>query len=103
MSGSEQVNTRSSGSARVDDITGHPQGEIRGQTKLVKVTEDVRKYAAEHGLTDAEAIESGMQEKRKEWSRAGMRRHRRVGPRGRERGERLSQFLEKGAEVYVNG
>ena len=44
----------------------------------MKITEDVRKYAAEHGLTDAQAIESGMQEKRKE-------------------------FLEKGAEVYVNG
>jgi phosphomethylpyrimidine synthase len=41
----------------------------------MKITEDVRKYAAEHGLTDAEAIESGMQEKRKE-------------------------FLEQGAEVY---
>jgi phosphomethylpyrimidine synthase len=44
----------------------------------MKITEDVRKYAAEHGLTDAEAVESGMEEKRKE-------------------------FLEKGAEVYVNG
>jgi len=42
----------------------------------MRITEDVRKYAAEHGLTDAEAIESGMQEKRKE-------------------------FLEKGAEVYA--
>jgi phosphomethylpyrimidine synthase len=42
----------------------------------MKITEDVRKYAAEHGLTDAEAIESGMQEKRKE-------------------------FLKKGAEVYA--
>jgi len=42
----------------------------------MKITEDVRKYAAERGLTDAEAIESGMQEKRKE-------------------------FLEKGAEVYA--
>jgi phosphomethylpyrimidine synthase len=42
----------------------------------MKITEDVRKYAAEHGLTDAEAIESGMQEKRKE-------------------------FLERGAEVYA--
>jgi hypothetical protein len=70
------MNTRSSGSARVDDIKGHPQGEIRGQTKLVKITEDVRKYAAEHGLTDAEAIESGMQEKRKE-------------------------FIEKGSEIYA--
>ena len=42
----------------------------------MKITEDVRKYAAEHGLSESEAIESGMQEKRKE-------------------------FLEKGAEVYA--
>ena len=42
----------------------------------MKITEDVRKYAAEHGLTDAEVIESGMQEKRKE-------------------------FLETGAELYT--
>jgi phosphomethylpyrimidine synthase len=39
------------------------------------ITEDVRRYANEHGLTDAEAIESGMQQKRKE-------------------------FIEKGAELY---
>jgi phosphomethylpyrimidine synthase len=42
----------------------------------MKITEDVRKFAEEHGLTEAEAIESGMQEKREE-------------------------FLEKGAEVYA--
>ena len=42
----------------------------------MKITEDVRKYAAEHGLMSAEAIESGMQEKRKE-------------------------FVEKGSEVYA--
>ena len=42
----------------------------------MRITEDVRKYAAEHGLTSAEAIESGMQEKRKE-------------------------FLEQGAELYA--
>jgi phosphomethylpyrimidine synthase len=42
----------------------------------MKITEDVRKYAAEQGLSESEAIESGMQEKRKE-------------------------FLEKGAEVYA--
>lgn len=42
----------------------------------MKITEDVRKYAAERSLTDAEAIESGLQEKKKE-------------------------FLEKGAEVYT--
>jgi hypothetical protein len=70
------MNTTLSGSGRVDDIQSHPKGEVRGQTKLAKITEDVRKYAAERGLTDAEAIESGMREKRKE-------------------------FLEKGADVYV--
>ena len=37
----------------------------------MKITEDVRKYAAEHGLTDAEVIESGMQEKRKEFAEKG--------------------------------
>jgi phosphomethylpyrimidine synthase len=42
----------------------------------MKITEDVRKYAAEHGLTNAEAIESGMEEKRKE-------------------------FVEQGSEVYA--
>jgi phosphomethylpyrimidine synthase len=42
----------------------------------MKITEDVRKYAAQHGLSESEAIESGMQEKRKE-------------------------FLEKGAEIYA--
>ncbi len=42
----------------------------------MKITEDVRKYAAEHGLTNEAAIESGMQEKTKE-------------------------FLESGAEVYA--
>ncbi|PYJ36096.1 MAG: hypothetical protein DME79_00735 [Verrucomicrobia bacterium] len=72
------MNTALSGSGRVDDIKSHPKGEVRGLTKLVKITEDVRRYAAEQGLTETEAIESGMQEKRKE-------------------------FLEKGAEVYVNG
>jgi phosphomethylpyrimidine synthase len=29
----------------------------------MKITEDVRKYAAEQGLAEAEALESGMQEK----------------------------------------
>ena len=37
----------------------------------MKITEDVRKYAAEHGLTDADVIESGMQEKRKEFAEKG--------------------------------
>jgi hypothetical protein len=72
------MNTTLSGSGRIDDIKGHPQGELRGLTKLVKITEDVSKYAAERGLANAEAIASGMQEKRKE-------------------------FAEKGSEIYVSG
>ena len=42
----------------------------------MKITEDVRKYAAEQGVTEAEALRRGMEEKSKE-------------------------FLEKGAEVYA--
>ena len=65
------MNTALSGSGRVDDIQSHPQGEFRGQTNLVKITEDVRKYAAEHGLTDAEAIERGLEEKSREYVEQG--------------------------------
>ena len=56
---------------RIDDIKGHQQGEIRGRTKLVKITEDVRKYAAQRGLTDAEAIEEGLKQKATEFNDAG--------------------------------
>ena len=42
----------------------------------MKITEDVRKYAAERGIAAEEALESGMKEKRK-------------------------QFAEQGAEVYA--
>ena len=37
----------------------------------MKIAEDVRKYAAEHGLSDSDAIESGMQKKRKEFTDKG--------------------------------
>jgi phosphomethylpyrimidine synthase len=37
----------------------------------MKITEDVRKYAAEHGLTRAEAIESGLQQKAEEFVKGG--------------------------------
>jgi len=33
----------------------------------MKITEDVCKYAAEHGLTNAEAIERGLKEKSREF------------------------------------
>ena len=72
------MNTALSGRGRVDDIKGHAQGEIRGLTKLVKITEDVRKYAAEQKLSEEDALRAGMEQKAKE-------------------------FTEKGAEVYVNG
>jgi phosphomethylpyrimidine synthase len=42
----------------------------------MKITEDVRKYAAEQGLTESAALESGMQKKKKE-------------------------FVEQGAELYA--
>src|SRR5258708_2324827 len=37
----------------------------------MRITEDVRKYPAEDGLTDAEAIQSGMEGKRKEFEDKG--------------------------------
>jgi len=42
----------------------------------MKITEDVREYAAEQGLAESEALESGMQDKAK-------------------------QFVEKGSELYA--
>jgi hypothetical protein len=71
MSGSERVNTTLSGSGRVDDIRGHPQGELRGQAKTVKITEDDRKYAAEHAIDENAAIEHGMKEKAAEFQHSG--------------------------------
>ena len=70
------MNTRLSGSARVDDIKGHPQGEIRGQTKVVKITEDVRKYAAEQEISEEQALQVGLEQK-------------------------ANEFVKKGAEVYA--
>jgi len=37
----------------------------------MKITEDVRKYAAEQELTDAEALKAGMQQKSREFTEAG--------------------------------
>jgi hypothetical protein len=55
------MNTASSGSGRIDDLQSHPQGGFRGQTKLVKITEDVGKYAAEQGIAEEEALAKGME------------------------------------------
>jgi phosphomethylpyrimidine synthase len=37
----------------------------------MKITEDVRKYAAEQGLAEEEALKAGMEEKSKEFVEAG--------------------------------
>ena len=65
------MNTRLSGSARVDDIKGHPPGGLRGRTKLVNISEDVRKYAAEQGIAEEEALKKGMEEKSREFTGKG--------------------------------
>ena len=44
----------------------------------MKITEDLRKYAAERGIDEQAAVETGLKEKAKE-------------------------FVEKGAEIYVDG
>jgi hypothetical protein len=65
------MNTALSGSGRVDDIKGHPQGEIRGLTKLVKITEDVRKFVAQQGVSEQQALQKGLQEKSREFVEQG--------------------------------
>ncbi len=42
----------------------------------MKITEDVRKYAAEHGLTEDEALRVGMEEKAKGFADAGAELYR---------------------------
>jgi phosphomethylpyrimidine synthase len=37
----------------------------------MKITEDVRKYAAEQGLAEADAVEQGMREKSREFVETG--------------------------------
>ena len=37
----------------------------------MKITEDVRKYAAEQGIAESEALESGLKEKAKEFTEKG--------------------------------
>lgn len=37
----------------------------------MKITEDVRRYAAEHGVNEETAIEEGLREKAEEFQRAG--------------------------------
>lgn len=62
---------RANGRGWVDNQKDCPEGERRGPATLVKITEDVRKYAAEQGLAEAEALESGMKEKSREFAEKG--------------------------------
>jgi phosphomethylpyrimidine synthase len=39
----------------------------------MKITQDVRAYAAEHGLTTSESIEAGMREKAEQFRESGER------------------------------
>ncbi len=49
-----------------------PQGEISGATNLVKITEDVQKFAAEQGVTEAKALERGIEVKSHEFVQKGV-------------------------------
>lgn len=69
------MNTGLSGSARTDSANTPPSGELRGRTKLIKITEDVRKYAAEQGFAEAEALEQGMAAKSQEFADAGAEKY----------------------------
>ncbi len=65
------LNTRLSGTARVDSTNVLPSGRVRGQTSCVKITEDVRKYAAEQGIADEEALAKGLADKSEEFADKG--------------------------------
>jgi hypothetical protein len=65
-----------------------------------KITEDVRKYATEQGISETGAPASGLKEKSAEWSELGSRDIDGQAERPGER-ERMSQFVEKGAELYA--
>jgi len=41
----------------VDDIKSDSQGESRGATKLVKIAEDAREFAADREITEEAALE----------------------------------------------
>ena len=96
------MNTASSGSGRIDELQCGPQGEIRGQTKLVKITEDVRKYAAEQQLSEDDALQAGMEQKANEYRQAGAGGidSQQASPQGSGAGEQPNQFAEAGAEIY---
>ena len=90
------MNTGLSGSARIDSTNVLPLGETRGQTRLVKITEDVRKYAAEQGIAEEEVLVKGREEKAREYRRAGAGGidSPQASPKGEETGKDPNQFIE---------
>lgn len=62
---------RANGRGWVDNQKDCPEGELRGPATLVKITEDVRKYASEQGVSDEQALQAGMEQKSREFSAAG--------------------------------
>ena len=79
------MNTDSSGSGRVDDIKGHPQGETRGVTKLVKPEMRREPIRSPVGVYPSwspwrprrafrnrfEALQVGLEQKAKEFAKKG--------------------------------
>ena len=61
----------------------------------MKITEDVRKYAAEQAISEEEALAKGMSSAAR-WT---MRSIAREG--GAQRSQKSKEFVEKGAEVYA--
>ncbi len=67
----------------------------------MKITEDVRKYAAEQGIADEEALAKGMEEKANEYRRAGAGgiEPPQASPKDSGTGEQPNQFATTG-EIY---
>jgi len=66
------------GRSETDWPKASPQGGFARQGKVINTPEDVRKYAAEQGIAEEQALAQGMAAKSEE-------------------------FVEKGAEIYANG
>jgi len=55
------------GSDWVDDIQGHPRGRVG---RAWRTRQDVRRNAAQQGVTEEEAIKRGLEEKAAEFAKA---------------------------------
>lgn len=64
---SQEMNT----SDRVDNQQDCLESELRGPATLVKIPEDVRKFALEQCMSEDEALQPGMEQKSFEFSAAG--------------------------------